>query len=167
MTIEDVESAAKGVGVTSQGGATVAPVAVPPDRADEELPQVSFAPEEAEVEEVSFYQKAVIRRVVASKHVIPHFYVTKAVRADTLVAHHETAKQATGATLTHYLMRACARALETHTEDGRMSYQWPASHLTADDMFKLHTIRMETNKPINQLLHEAVELMYELFRNGE
>ncbi len=52
-------------------------------------------------------------------------------------------------------------------DDGRMSYQWPASHLTADDMFKLHTIRMETNKPINQLLHEAVELMYELFRNEE
>lgn len=50
-------------------------------------------------------------------------------------------------------------------DDGRMSYQWPASQLTADDMFKLHTIRMETNKPINQLLHEAVELMYELFRN--
>ena len=52
-------------------------------------------------------------------------------------------------------------------DDGRMRYQWPASHLTADDMFKLHTIRMETNKPINQLLHEAVELLYELFRNEE
>jgi hypothetical protein len=50
-------------------------------------------------------------------------------------------------------------------DDGRMSYQWPASHLTAEDMSKLHTIRMETNKPINQLIHEAVELFYELFRN--
>ena len=52
-------------------------------------------------------------------------------------------------------------------DDGRMGYQWPASHLTAEDMFKLHTIRMETNKPINQLLHEAVEILYELFRNEE
>ena len=52
-------------------------------------------------------------------------------------------------------------------DDGRMPYQWPASHLTADDMFKLHTIRTETKKPINQLLHEAVELLYELFRNEE
>ena len=51
--------------------------------------------------------------------------------------------------------------------DGRMPYQWPASHLTAEDMFKLHTIRMETNKPINQLVHEAVEVLYELFRNEE
>jgi len=53
------------------------------------------------------------------------------------------------------------------TTVGMMGYQWPASHLTAEDMFKLHIIRMETNKPINQLIHEAVELMYELFRNEE
>ena len=52
-------------------------------------------------------------------------------------------------------------------DDSRMPYQWPASHLTAEDMFRLHTIRLETNKPINQLLHEAVELLYELFRNEE
>lgn len=46
-----------------------------------------------------------------------------------------------------------------------MGYQWPASHLTIDDMARLHEIRMETNKPINTLIHEAVELMYELFQN--
>ena len=33
-------------------------------RADEELPPVLFEPGEAEVEDVSFYQKAAIRRVV-------------------------------------------------------------------------------------------------------
>ena len=48
-----------------------------------------------------------------------------------------------------------------------MPYQWPASRLTVEDMFKLHTIRIETGKPINELLHEAVELMYELFRSEE
>jgi len=50
-------------------------------------------------------------------------------------------------------------------ENNRMGYQWPASHLTVDDMAMLHEIRMETNKPINQLIHEAVEMFYELFRN--
>ena len=44
-------------------------------------------------------------------------------------------------------------------------YQWPARYLTADDMAMLHEIRMDTNKPINHLLHEAVEMFYELFRN--
>ena len=46
-------------------------------------------------------------------------------------------------------------------------YQWPASRLTADDMHKLHLLRMDTKKPITQLIHEAVELLYELFRNEE
>ncbi|MDF1556054.1 MAG: E3 binding domain-containing protein, partial [Deferrisomatales bacterium] len=71
VTVEDVEAAA-GAG-RSGPAASLAPAqpATPPDRADEELPPVTFTAEEAEVEEVSFYQKAVIRRVVASKHVIP------------------------------------------------------------------------------------------------
>jgi hypothetical protein len=51
-------------------------------------------------------------------------------------------------------------------DDGRMGYQWPASR-TADDMAMLHEIRTETERPINPLLHEAVELMYEMFRNEE
>lgn len=43
-----------------------------------------------------------------------------------------------------------------------MGYQWPASYLTADHMAMLHEIRMDANKPINHLLHEAVEMFYEL-----
>ncbi len=46
-----------------------------------------------------------------------------------------------------------------------MDYQWPSSRLTAEDMHMLHLLRLETKKPITQLLHESVELMYELFRN--
>lgn len=49
----------------------------------------------------------------------------------------------------------------------RMGYQWPASRLTAEDMAKLHEIRLQTKKPINQLLHEAAIVFYELFRNEE
>ena len=51
--------------------------------------------------------------------------------------------------------------------DEWMDYQWPSSRLTAEDMRMLHLLRMETKKPITQLIHEAVELMYELFRNEE
>ena len=49
--------------------------------------------------------------------------------------------------------------------DDRMDYQWPASRLTTEDMSKLHEMRMHTKKPINELLHEAVEMFYEVFRN--
>jgi pyruvate dehydrogenase E2 component (dihydrolipoamide acetyltransferase) len=128
--VEDVEAAAK-----ARSGPTAGPsTGVPADRADEELPPVQFSPEEAEEEPVSFYQKAAIRRVVASKHVIPHFYVTKAVRADQLVARQAAEKQSTGASLTHYIMRACAKALETFPEANR-SYdrgrwiRWRVVHL--------------------------------------
>jgi hypothetical protein len=45
---------------------------------------------------------------------------------------------------------------------GRKGYQWPASRLTAEDMAKLHRMRLETRKPITVLLHEAVSVLYEL-----
>ena len=68
----------------------------------------------------------------------------------------------------YHIGKAPARYRPKHKPDeGRMRYQWPASHLTPDDMFKLHTISVETKKAINHLLHEAVELLYELFRNEE
>ena len=40
-------------------------------------------------------------------------------------------------------------------------YQWPASRLTADDMHKLHLLRLQTKKPITKLIQEAVQMMYE------
>jgi hypothetical protein len=46
-----------------------------------------------------------------------------------------------------------------------LKYPWPATRLTSEDMEMLCVIRRETGKPITQLLHEAVEVMYELFRN--
>ena len=49
--------------------------------------------------------------------------------------------------------------------DQWMDYAWPATRLTSDDMERLCILRAETKKPITQILHEAVELMYELFRN--
>jgi pyruvate dehydrogenase E2 component (dihydrolipoamide acetyltransferase) len=108
ITTDDVEAAAR-----RKGGAT------PADRADEDLPEVRFAPDEAEVEEVSFFQKASIRRVVASKHVIPHFYVTKTVRAEALLQRKSREENGSGATLTHLIMRACALALRRFPEANR------------------------------------------------
>ena len=108
ITAEDVLAAAGEVIRAEEGK--------PPD---EELPQVTFAPDEAEVEEVSFYQMAVIRRVVASKHVIPHFYMTKVVNADRLLAEKEEHKGEFEATITHYVMKAGERALRKFPEVAR------------------------------------------------
>ncbi|MDF1551507.1 MAG: 2-oxo acid dehydrogenase subunit E2, partial [Deferrisomatales bacterium] len=65
---------------------------------------------------------------------VAHFYVTKAVRSDALLAHQQAGKAATGATLTHYLMQACTKALSAHPEANR-SYdrgrwvRWKVVHL--------------------------------------
>jgi len=45
-------------------------------------------------------------------------------------------------------------------------YRWPATRITAEDMRRLHLLSLETKKPITQLIHEAVELMYELFQEA-
>jgi pyruvate dehydrogenase E2 component (dihydrolipoamide acetyltransferase) len=134
VTVEDVEAAVRVVGGPPVAETAAAPGGFPPDRADEELPPVRFSPQEAGVEDVGFYQKAAIRRVVASKHVIPHFYVTATVRAGALLAHQQSRKEATGATLTHFLLHACARALAAFPEANR-SYdrghwiRWKVVHL--------------------------------------
>ncbi|MBE0618609.1 MAG: 2-oxo acid dehydrogenase subunit E2 [Proteobacteria bacterium] len=80
---------------------------------------MAFAEGEAEVEEVSFYQKATVRRVVASKHVIPHFYLNQTIRAEGLLARRAAEKEASGATLTHLMLRACALALAKFPEANR------------------------------------------------
>jgi pyruvate dehydrogenase E2 component (dihydrolipoamide acetyltransferase) len=112
ITSEDVANAAS-------GDAERPPKALAAGRADEELPAVSFAAGEAEAEEVSFYQKASIRRVVASKHVIPHFYISRTVPVDALLARKAAEKDRSGATLTHLLSMACVRALERHPAANR------------------------------------------------
>ncbi len=110
ITAADVEGAPPGAVASERPAA---------GRADEELPAVTFAEGEAEVEPVSFYQQAVIRRVVASKHVIPHFYVNRTVRAEALLARKEAEREASGASLTHLLLRAAVLALEDFPEANR------------------------------------------------
>lgn len=82
-----------------------------------DLPAVSFAKGEAEVEEISFFQKAAIRRIAASARTVPHFYVSAAVRAEGLLARKEA--EGPGVTLTHLLLRASALTLEAFPEANR------------------------------------------------
>ena len=46
-------------------------------------------------------------------------------------------------------------------------YPWPASRLNADDMHKLHLLRLQTKKPITKLIQEAVNQIFEMLVNDE
>ena len=122
ITVPDVMAARSG---------KPAPVRPP---ADEELPPLHVTPDEADVEEASFRLKTQARIVVASKHVIPHFYVTRSVDATALLARKAALKETLGATVTHLLLLACVRAIEKHPEVNR-SYdrgkviRWKGIHL--------------------------------------
>lgn len=105
VTAADVEAAA------SQASAPA------PSAAGAELPPVTFAEGEAEVQEVSFYQKAAIRRVTASARAVPHFYVSATVDAQGLARRRAAAGE--GVTLTHLLLRAAALALERFPDANR------------------------------------------------
>jgi pyruvate dehydrogenase E2 component (dihydrolipoamide acetyltransferase) len=93
--------------------------AKPPASPDEELPPIEVGPEDADVEDAPFRLKTQARRVVASQHVIPHFYVTRGVDVTALLKQKDRLKDEVGATLTHVVMHACARALQDHPEVNR------------------------------------------------
>ena len=42
-----------------------------------------------------------------------------------------------------------------------VGYPWPASGLIGYDMAKLQDLKKRTGKPVSQLVHEAVQLLYE------
>jgi pyruvate dehydrogenase E2 component (dihydrolipoamide acetyltransferase) len=100
----------------------------------EELPPIEITPGEAEVEEAPFRIKTQARRVTASKHVIPHFYITVPVDVTSLLERKDELKQKLGATITHVVMLACLRALKQHPAINR-SYdrgriiRWNGVHL--------------------------------------
>ncbi len=87
--------------------------------ADEELPALELEEGEAEVVDAPFRLKTQARRVMASQHVIPHFYVTRGVDVSDLLERKDRLKEETGATLTHVIMLACLRALREHPEVNR------------------------------------------------
>lgn len=79
-----------------------------------DLPPISFKEGEAEVEDASFYELAASRRVTASKHVIPHFYVTNSIDATALLREKEEHRSEFNATITHMLIKAVAKMTEKY-----------------------------------------------------
>ena len=92
--------------------------AIPPS-ADEELPPIDVREGEATVEDASFRHKTQVRIVSASKHVIPHFYVTGNVEVTALLARRAELKEKLGATVTHLIIVACIQALKQHPKVNR------------------------------------------------
>ncbi len=95
--------------------AAPAPVA----RAEEELPPLEVSAEEADVADAPFRLKTQARRVIASQHIIPHFYVTRGVDVTRLIEMKDELKERYGASLTHVVMFGCLRALAGHPEVNR------------------------------------------------
>jgi len=96
--------------------AEAAPARVAPD---EELPALQVSEDEADVQEASFRLRTQAQRVMASQHVIPHFYVTRGADVTRLLEMKQDLKDRFGATLTHVVMLACVRALQEHPEVNR------------------------------------------------
>jgi len=90
-----------------------------PASADDELPALEVGPDEAEVEEASFRLKTQARRVTASKHVIPHFYLTRAVNVTALLGRKAEFKERHKASVTHLIMLAAVKALGKHADMNR------------------------------------------------
>ncbi|MDK1032331.1 MAG: dihydrolipoamide acetyltransferase family protein, partial [Planctomycetia bacterium] len=87
--------------------------------ADEELPPLEVTSDEADVEEAPFRLRTQARRVTASKHVIPHFYIMRGADVTALMEKKEKLKLQYGATVTHLVMLACLKALKEHPEVNR------------------------------------------------
>ncbi len=87
--------------------------------ADEELPALEVDEDEAEVSDAPFRMRTQVRRVVAAKHVIPHFYMTAGADVTRLLERKETLKAEHGATVTHVVMLAVLKALAERPDVNR------------------------------------------------
>ncbi len=87
---------------------------------DEELPPIVVSPDEADVEEAPFRLKTQARIVTASKHVIPHFYMTRGADVTKLLAMRDELKDKLGgATVTHLVMFAAVKAIQANPHVNR------------------------------------------------
>lgn len=93
-------------------------VSAPPSP-DEELPPIDVTPEEADVADAPFRVKTQARRVTASKHVIPHYYLTRSIDVTELLDRKSELKSNHGASITHAVMWACLQTLKKHPDVNR------------------------------------------------
>jgi pyruvate dehydrogenase E2 component (dihydrolipoamide acetyltransferase) len=115
VTPDDVATA--GAGKERRSGKEKPPAR--PARPEEELPALEVSADEADVRDAPFRLKTQARRVIASQHIIPHFYITCSVDATRLSAMKDDLKERFGASLTHLIVLACLRALADHPEVNR------------------------------------------------
>ena len=73
-------------------------------------------PGEAAVEPAPFRLRTIARHVTASKHVIPHFYITRAADVAEIMRRRAELKEKHGMTLTHVVILACIKALREHPD---------------------------------------------------
>ncbi|NQT87479.1 2-oxo acid dehydrogenase subunit E2, partial [bacterium] len=173
------------VGTGAEGTVTVhdvahvhearAGVAEPAASADEDLPELVVREDEADVEEASYRMKTIARRVVASKHVIPHFYVTRGVDVTELLARRGEAKEKYAATVTHLLMLAIARTLGEHpavnrSYDRGKIFTWKGIHLgiavDTDDGLTVAVLRNAQGMDLAQIA-ERTRGLVEKARGGK
>jgi pyruvate dehydrogenase E2 component (dihydrolipoamide acetyltransferase) len=102
--------------VRSAGSPATRPSSPAAPLAAEELPAVEVNPDEADVTDAPYRLKTQARFVRAAGRLVPHFYVTAAVDVAELLAKKQEAKERFGATVTHLILFAAAKALGEHPE---------------------------------------------------
>jgi len=148
-------------------GRTPAPKA-PKPRPDEDLPALDVTDDEADVLDMPFRLKTQALRVTHSKHLIPHFYLTRGADVTKLLQRREELKEKFGATVTHLVAYACVRAL-VDVPDANRSYdrgkiiKWKGVNLgiavATDKGLTVAVVRNAQDLSFEQLVGRAKELV--------
>ena len=134
---------------------------------DEELPPLDVSADEAEIEDAPFRIKTQARRVTASKHVIPHFYMTRGAEVSELLAMKGALKEA-GVSVTHAVMAACIAAIRKHPEINRTYdhgriIKWKGIHVglavAAEDGLTVAVLKNAQDMALEQLAAETNALV--------
>jgi pyruvate dehydrogenase E2 component (dihydrolipoamide acetyltransferase) len=169
IVAHDVEQAALGPGAPAK------PSSAPKPSPDEELPPLDATEDEADIEDAPYRLKTQARRVVASKHVIPHFYVTRGIDVTGLFSRKDALKEKYGATITHIVLLAALKALKEQPDANRSYdrgrvFKWKGIHLglavETDDGLTVVVLRDAQNMGLKEIVKRSGELV-EKARSGK
>ncbi len=142
--------------------------ASPKPRPDDELPALDVTDDEAEVLDMPFRLKTQALRVTHSKHLIPHFYLTRGADVTALFERREELKAKFAATVTHLIAFACVRAL-VDVPDANRSYdrgkiiKWKGVNLgiavATDEGLTVAVVRNAQELSFEQLVERSRELV--------
>ena len=113
ITVDDVLSARAAAPAPEEEEKKAAP------SPEEELPELKLEEDEAQVEEAPFRLRTQARHVIATKHAVPHFYVTRGADVTALMERKDDLKENFNASLTHVIMLASVKALAEHPDINR------------------------------------------------